>query len=56
MPWKRAGRVPVSVLVYMIGSDLETLNGAASADLEAMRAGTEDGDLTVRVLAGGAAG
>ncbi len=56
MPWKRVERVPVSVLVYMIGSDLETLNGAASADLEAMRAGTEDGDLTVRVLAGGAAG
>ena len=48
-------RVPVSVLVYMIGSDLETINAAASADLEAMRAGTEDGDLEVRVLAGGAA-
>ena len=49
------GPVTTTLMVYMTGSDLETKAGAASADLEEMRAALpEDGSLRVVVLASGA--
>ena len=40
----------------MTGSDLESLGGAASADLEEMSAALRDDGVTVAVLTGGASG
>ncbi len=49
------GPCAATLLVYMAGSDLETKAGAASADLEEMRAALPaDGSLRVAVLASGA--
>ena len=46
----------LTLMVYMTGSDLESLGGAASADLEEMSAALRDDGVTVAVLTGGASG
>ena len=46
----------MTLMVYMTGSDLESLGGAASADLEEMSAALRDDGVTVAVLTGGASG
>ena len=45
---------PLTLLVYMAGSDLESLGGAASKDLAEMAKAVDDSSVTIAVLTGGA--
>ena len=50
-----AAEKDLTLMIYMAGSDLETQNGAASADIrEMLDAGCDFGRMNVVILAGGA--
>ena len=51
-----AGGADMTLLIYMIGSDLESLNGCASADISEMIAASPGKNVRVFLETGGAAG